>query len=343
MHQVVWVAVLAVILGGMTQGIFAAPMRWTRSWAWENVWLVYSVSALVVIPLAAAKATVPNLFAVYGSVPVSALVVTILFGFGWGVANVMFGLAVARVGMALSFAIVVGLSAALGSLIPLVASTPERLRTHSGLLVLAGVVLTLFGVFLLGSAGRSRERMALDSSKANLQSKTGGDIGGLLLCVMAGVLAPMLNFSFAFGSRIISEATRQGISSARAVNAIWALALAGGFVSNGGYCVILLLKHRSFRQFVKPGTASYWSLGVLMGTLWTAGIFLYGWGASRLGDLGPSVGWPVFQATIVIVSSVVGFCLHEWRGAEPRVVRVNAVGVAVLISAIVVLSIGNSR
>jgi 2-keto-myo-inositol isomerase len=38
----------------------------------------------------------------------------VLFGFGWGVANMLFGLSVPRAGMALSFAIVVGMSASSG-------------------------------------------------------------------------------------------------------------------------------------------------------------------------------------------------------------------------------------
>src|SRR5690349_8246043 len=93
MHSIALLAVLAVIGGGIAQGMFAVPMRFTRSWQWENVWLVYSISALVVIPWVAAAGTVPNLFQIYRSVPLSIVVLTILFGFGWGVANVMFGLA----------------------------------------------------------------------------------------------------------------------------------------------------------------------------------------------------------------------------------------------------------
>lgn len=344
MHNIAWLAVLAVIGGGMAQGTFAVPMRFTRSWRWENVWLVYSFSALVIIPWAAAAGTVPNLLRIYRSVPLYILILTFLFGFGWGIANVMFGLAVARIGMALSFAIVVGLSAALGSLIPLIVPSPAALFTYSGSFVLTGVLLTLLGVFLLGSTGRSREMMAAITSNTSSRSqKESSSAAGLLLCVTAGVLAPMLNFSFAFGSKIIAEATTYGISSARAVNAIWVLALAGGFVSNAGYCVILLLKHKSIRQFAKNGTASHWILGLLMGVLWTSGIFLYGWGASRLGHLGASVGWPVFQATIVIISSVLGFCFHEWKGAESRLVRLNAIGLTILVFAIVVLSVGNSH
>ena len=333
-------AVLAVILGGMMQGSFALPMRLERSWSWENIWIVYSFFGLLVIPWAVAQATVPSLLVIYSSVSASALASTVLFGFAWGVANVLFGLSVPKAGMALSFAIVVGMSASLGSLIPLIVSNPERLIKPSGLLVLGGVALTLLGVFLLGSAGRAQEK-ARANTNISVTRPQKAITAGLVLCVIAGVLAPMLNFSFAFGSEIIERASERGVTPGRAVNAIWALALAGGFLSNVGYCVVLLTRNKSWSRFLEIRAPSNWGLSALMGILWTCGILLYGWGASLLGELGPSIGWPVFQATIVVTSSAVGFYLGEWDNAEPGTMKMNGIGLAVLASSIVVLSIGN--
>jgi L-rhamnose-H+ transport protein len=332
MHFVL-LAGIAVILGGAMQGSFALPMSFVRSWQWENIWFVYSIVGLLVIPWAVAQATIPELGAIYSSVSITALAATVLFGFGWGVANVMFGLAVPRAGMALTFAIVLGMSASLGALIPLVVSSHERLLKPSGLFVLAGVALTLLGVFLLGYAARARERA---------EAKHETNIGvGLILAVLAGVFAPMLNFSFAFGSDIVKHAIVRGATPVKAVNAIWAVALAGGFLSNGGYSVMLLTRNHSWSRFLRNSVSSNWGLSALMGILWTSGIVLYGWGASLLGSLGPSVGWPVFQAMIVVTSSVIGFGMGEWKNAEARTVRIAGTGLAVLVAAIVLLSIGN--
>lgn len=333
-------ATLVVLLGGIAQGSFLLPMRFARRWAWENIWLVYSLVGLLLVPSIAAQATVPHLVLVYRSVPAHALLVTGLFGFGWGVANVLLGLAVPMIGMALSFAIVVGMSAALGSLIPLVFSTPERLVQPSGLLVLSGVALTTLGVILLGWAGRAREKSVVDrglSSHGSLAKIT----LGLVLCVLSGLMAPMLNFSFAFGSQIRAQAVHQGASPTQAVNAIWAVALAGGGISNGGYATILLSRAKTWKKFGQDKSLSHYALSVFMGLLFTGGLFLYGWGASALGDLGPVVGWPVFQATMLILSSAVGIALGEWRGAEPRIFRANEIGLMILVMAIVVLSFGN--
>jgi hypothetical protein len=43
------------------------PMKYARKWAWENAWLAWTVFALVVLHLAAALVTVPNLLIVYRS------------------------------------------------------------------------------------------------------------------------------------------------------------------------------------------------------------------------------------------------------------------------------------
>ncbi len=340
MHELIWLATLVVVFGGVMEGSFALPMRFARRWAWENIWMAYSLIGLIVIPWIAARASVPDLISVYKLVPLQTLIVTALFGLGWGVANVLFGLAVPIVGMALSIAIIVGMSAALGSFIPLILSDPGRLLRPAGWAIIAGVVLTTLGVALLGIAGRAREKA---------QAGTGGSLNrsrrsmtfGLALCILGGLLAPMLNFSFAFGSQIIKQAVAQGAKPETAVNAVWVIALAGGFLSNGGYSVFRLNGNRTWSRFWDRGSGSHWALGAVMGLLWTGGVLLYGWGASSLGDLGAAIGWPVFQATTVIASSVIGAMAGEWENTPSRVVRTNNLGLAALVAAIAVLSVGN--
>ena len=331
-------ATVAVLLGGIMEGSFALPMRLAKRWRWENTWMIYSAVGLVVIPWAVAGATVPHLMAVYRSVSTRVILMTGLFGFGWGVANVLFGLAVPTMGMAFSFAVVVGMSAALGCFVPLIFSTSARLLGTSGLMIVTGVVLTLTGVVLLGVAGRGRE-----------ESPAGGNVhvrprkvwaSGMALCVLGGLLAPMLNYSFAFGSEITSQATLRGVSPTGAVSAIWAIALSGGFISNGGYCLFRLHKNQTWASFRQKGAISDCALAALMGILWTGGILFYGWGASGMGQLGAAVGWPTFQGAMIVTSSLLGIMLGEWRGVNSRFFRLNNLGLATIVFAIIILSIG---
>lgn len=342
MTETVWLAIFLVLIGGAMEGSFALPMQRTKRWAWENVWLIYSVVGLIIIPWIAAWMTIPHLSLVYHQVAGQTLFIAALFGFGWGIANVLFGLALPLVGMAITFAVIVGMSAALGSFIPLLLSHRNRLFQPSGLLIMAGVALALVGVVLLGAAGKARERQKSDKSAASTDSSSARATLGLILCVIAGFLAPMLNFSFAFGSAISSRAIQQGAAPSQAANAIWAISLAGGFVSNGGYSIVRLFKDHTWARMTAAGTLSHYALSSLMGVLWTVGLLLYGWGASSLGSLGASVGWPVFQATIVLVSSALGIAAGEWLHVEKRTFRLNIAGLALLIFSIVVLSFGSS-
>jgi hypothetical protein len=57
--------------------------------------------------------------------------------------------------------------------------------------------------------------------------------------------------------------------------------------------------------------------------------------------MGVAIGWPIFQATIIMVSSALGALSGEWRGSAPRFIWLNGAGLAILFGAVLVLSIGN--
>jgi len=330
---------LVVLLGGFMGGSFALPLKYARRWGWENSWAVYSIVALLIVPWIAAIVSVPNLLDVYRSVATERLLLTILFGFAWGVANVLCGLAIDSIGMAISIAIVVGMSAALGCLIPFLMLEPQRMNQRSGHLVLLGVALTLCGVALLGVAGRRREKA---EAPKNLEIKQSSAMAeGLLLCVIAGTLAPMLNFSFAFGSDIVTSAIEHGTHPAVATNAVWALALIGGFISNAGYCIVKLTRGKTWGGFGRKDALNHWFLASVMGVLWIGGVLLYGWGATALGSLGAVIGWPVFQATMIVSSSLWGLLRGEWRNSDSLTLRLNFAALGLLVVAVCVLSMGN--
>jgi L-rhamnose-H+ transport protein len=269
-----------VLLGAVMQGAFALPMKLARRWAWENIWLVYSVVGLLLVPVLTALVTVPELGLVYRSVPPPAVLKIALFGFAWGVGNVLFGLAVAEAGMSISFAIVSGMSASLGSLIPLIVLTRDRLVQPSGILIMIGVAMALGGVGTIGMAGRRREM------KCQAGGGQASPTRGVLLAIIAGVFGPMLNYSIAFGKDIIDEAVKHGATPTSGRDAIWLVCLAGGFLSNAGYAILKLMRHRTWSKF---GTLAPlrvdWLLAALMGVLFTGGLLLYGRGAAALGGL----------------------------------------------------------
>ena len=324
--------IAGVLIGGVLNGSFVAPMKKMPEWKWENSWLVYSVSGLLVIPWIAALATVPGLGAVLGGASSGALWSVLLFGFGWGVGSVLFGLGVARMGLAVGYGLILGLIAPIGTFLPLVVLHPEQLQTRRGAALMIGTLIVVAGIVLCAAAGKMREK--------DTAVRQGFGIG-LLICVLAGIFSPMLNFSFAFGDELQKRALDAGATRDAASNAIWPLCLTAGLIANAGYSILLLNRNRTWRLFkTTPGSSWFW--GCLMGLLCFGSFIVYGAGANALGTLGPIVGWPLFMSMSLITSNTLGWLSGEWKGAPRKAVGYAVAGIAVLIVAITVIAAGGA-
>jgi L-rhamnose-H+ transport protein len=243
----------------------------------------------------------------------------LVYGAGWGVGAVLYGLALKLAGMALSFAIVMGMTAAIGSLAPLLLLHAGELATARGHLILAGVALIVAGVALSSWAGHLK-RTALSGA-----AERHGLALGILIAFFSGLLSPMLNLSFAYGAPLAKAAVEQGASPVFAANVIWVIALGGGFIANAAYCVWLIARNRSWHALAGP--ASHYGVAAIMAILWSAGYVLYGVGGSALGELAAVVGWPLMSSMTILSASFWGAVSGEWArsGRKPLAVMSGAV------------------
>jgi L-rhamnose-H+ transport protein len=317
-------------------GTCMLPLKFVRAWKWENVWLVFSIVSLILIPWALALAFVDNLFGTYGVLSLRQFVVPVLFGAGWGIAQVLFGISVARLGLGLAYAIIVGLGAILGTLVPLFAQHRALANGNALIYVLSGVTLMAFGIFLSTWGGQIREGKRGDSQAVRSGQKY---FAAVSLAVLCGLMAPMLNYSFAFGQDIANAATQLGTPAVRAGYAVWPIGLAGGFVPNIAYSIYLLSKQRTWSLFPTTGQDFGWS--VLMGALWMGAFSLYGMAATFLGALGTSIGWGLLQIFMIMTATFSGVLTGEWKGAASSAKRLLGAGLACLILATVLLALGN--
>jgi len=328
-------SVFLVMFAGVLSGNFMSPLRAVRTWKWENSWLVFSFGSLLIIPVLLAVFTVPSLGGVYSSLGAMDILVPLLFGAGWGIAQVLFGVSVVNLGMALGFAIVIGLGATFGVLVPALVQHPEIFHTSRGALLLTGVAAMLAGVAVCGWAGRERER-----AEATAPTPRTANYGGALaLAILCGVLAPMMNYAFAFGQNIAHSAERFGAHPVSASFAVWLIALAGGLVPNVAYSVYLLNRNRSWGNF-----KSLWpdaGLSSLMALMWMGAVTLYSAAAWYMGPLGTSAGWGLFQIFMILAANVSGLLLGEWKPAGKRPVRILYGGVGLLAVATALMSFAN--
>jgi len=328
---------VVVVLAGIVQGSFATPMKRMPAWQWENSWLLFALSGLIVFPWIITSATVPHLFSVYSSAANATLLKVTLFGLLWGAGATLFGLGIARVGLALGFAVILGITASFGSLIPMLLLHPQELFSKRGIALIAGTLVMIVGLVLLAFAGHARER-----DLAGVAGQRSGFAVGLLICIFSGIFSSMMNFAFVFGDDLRQTALQLGASKTMAANPIWALTVSGGFVVNCFYCIYLLNRNHTWGTFMKGNSCIYWMMGISTGLLWFGGTVLYGIGAAALGPLGNIVGWPIFMTLDIIVGLFWGALSGEWKGASRKALIYNWSGVSVLLLAIAIISAGNA-
>ena len=317
--------IILALLSGLCNGLFTTPMKVESRWKWENSWFTFIVVACLVMPAAMVLSSGAST-QVLCLAPGSAVLYAISFGFAWGFGAICFGKSVDGIGVSMANTLVIGLSAALGSLVPLFMKGMPRLGTRQWVLF-CGVGLLLLGVALCGKAGRIR-----DSGRPN---KEAVPLAGYLFAVMAGVMSAVFNIGYTLALPIADAGKQMGFSLFAATNYIWLLMLGAGSIPNLAYCALLMRRNRTARLLQAPASWSSWGRSSAMGLLWGSSIFLYGAATPRLGPIGPSVGWPLSLAVGLLVANLMGVLLGEWQGVVSTAVRQMLSGLGILLVAII--------
>ncbi len=329
---------LLVLLAGLLQGTFVLPMTMVRQWSWEHTWATFSLLGMLVFNWVITFLFVPNIFAVYAASPPRELVILALFGMGWGVGAVLFGLGMDRLGMALGYPIIMGLIASLGALIPLLVFFPQTLLTTKGLVLLTGTALVIFGIALCSLGGSRRA----PSGGRSIATRSNTFKVGLVIAILAGVLSCLPNVGMAFGGNVTATAEKLGVSQASSGNTVWALLFTFGCAVNLAYCGYLMLTRKTWWQYWNLETPRNLGLSALMALMWIGSFYLYGAGTTKLGHRGVVVGWPLFISLSIIVGNLWGLWRGEWKGAPARARRLLNQGLLVLIVAVITVALSNS-
>jgi L-rhamnose-H+ transport protein len=323
---------LLLLLAGIMNGSFALPMKKMPRWRWENVWFVWSIVALVVFPLLTALYFVPHYICGLREIPVRALVLVMTCGMAWGIAQVFFGLSVTAIGIALTFSLVLGISAALGAVVPFLSLHATLLHARAGAYLFLGLAALTIGMVLCARAGVLRERIVGRASGAQSFSL------GLALAIVSGLLASAMNIGFSFSAALHEMAIKHGAIFSTAAMAVWFPLLLGGALPNLGYTIYLLQRERGIELYMARGTQTYWLFTLCMAILWFSSTILYGVASMLLGSLGTVFGWPVFMSIVVMVASFLGWITGEWKGSGLKPKLTQATGLLMLIVAVVLFS-----
>jgi L-rhamnose-H+ transport protein len=369
-------------LGGLASASFYVPYRGVKNWAWETYWLVGGFFSWIIVPWILGLTMTHDLVQVLHEAPVSSIFWAHIFGVLWGLGGLTFGLTMRYLGMSLGMAMVLGYTAAFGTLMPPIfrgVFASEVLGTHSGLIILGGVAVCLFGIAFAGAAGVSKEReMSAAQKRASIKEF---DLKkGLIVATFSGIMSACFAYGLAAGDPIKAITLRHGTPVLWQGLPVLVVVLAGGFTTNFIWCVILNIRNRTGYQYFEseirgripargeepvletvtdapaeeiavavavtqeapvraPMLANY-LLSALAGTTWYMQFFFYTMGETQMGRYKFS-SWTLHMASIIIFSTLWGIALKEWKGAGRRTKLLVAFSLLVLVTSTIVVGYGN--
>jgi L-rhamnose-H+ transport protein len=337
-------------IGGLAAASFYIPYKAVKKWSWETYWLVGGFFSWILGPIVFAALLVPDLQGIYRESPTSSLCWAYAFGVLWGIGGLTFGLSVRYLGIALGYAVALGMCAIFGTLIPPIFHDQigSMAAVRGGQVTLLGIAVAVVGIAFSGMAGMSKERELGTKQKITADEEF-GFVKGMVVAVFAGVLSAAMAFGLDAGAPITKAARQHLLAAAR--SDIWQglpvliVVLLGGFTTNFLWCAFLNFKNGSVHEYVSKGNVnapmvSNYLFAALAGLTWYFQFFFYTMGTTRMGQYGFS-SWTLHMASIIIFSTLWGIALKEWRGTSKRTHLLIAAGLGVLILSTVIVGYGN--
>ena len=320
------------------------PQKQVRGWSWQTYWLTQASFCWFLLPIVGAALTIPDLAAVLREAPREAMGRAFLLGAAYGIGGTAFGISIRYIGFSLTYAIAVGLSSVLGTLIPpllkgTLGTTLEKTGTGW---VMAGIALGTLGIALAGWAGRRKEH---DLSNQDARGEF-SLMRGLLLSLLAGVLSAVYGFALEAGEPIADVATAHGAGIWRG-NVVYIFSNTGAFLTTASYCLWLHKRHRTWPEILELPAGSEraslpvnWAMALITGLFWYGQFFFYNLGHVRMGTY-KFTSWAIHMIMLVLISNLVGVALREWRQCRRVTHRTIALALLVLGGAVILLTYGN--
>jgi len=331
-------------LGGLAAGSFYVPYRGVKQWSWETYWLVGGVFSWLIAPWVLASLLTHNLPTVLAAAPCATLFWCVFFGLLWGVGGLTFGLTVRYLGLSLGIAIVMGLCAAFGTLMPPIVNgtfVSQVWEKTAGRVTLLGIGFCVVGIAIAGLAGIYKER-ALSGGTAPSAIKEFNLRRGFLVALISGLMSSCFAYGLAAGSPIKALTMKAGTPPLWQGLPVLIVVLTGGLTTNFVWSVYLNLRNKTAYEYLatsQPLLRNY-LLCALAGVTWYFQFFFYSMGETKMGAYSFS-SWTLHMASIVIFSTLWGIGFKEWKGSGRTAGSLLVVGLLVLIGSTVIVGYGN--
>ncbi|MBQ2395209.1 MAG: L-rhamnose/proton symporter RhaT [Alistipes sp.] len=328
---------LIIAVGAFCQSSSYVPINKIKGWSWESYWLVQGIFAWLIFPLLGALLAVPeghSLCELFTPDTRFNTLMTILFGVLWGVGGLTFGLSMRYLGVALGQSIALGTCAAGGTVLgPVLLNVffPDMgILSSLTFAVISGVVVTLFGIAIIGVAGMMKAN-SLPEEQKRAAVKDFNFPKGIVIALLAGVMSGCFNVGLEFGKDInFGELTPDIFKTLPAT----LLVTLGGFATNAIYCLFQNAKNKSFTDYAQ---GNLWLNNAffcaLAGALWYSQFFGLSLGKGFLTESPTlmTLSFCILMALNVTFANVWGIILNEWKGCSKKTVAVLILGLCILV------------
>ncbi|GHB75047.1 L-rhamnose/proton symporter RhaT [Persicitalea jodogahamensis] len=322
------------VFAGITLGLYALPEKFARGFAFENTWGLMFFLNMFVVPPIAALLLIDGFGNILSAIPTDILLKMAVASLLWGIGVMMWGKAINYIGLSLGFSIFIGTVILVGSLLPfLVDAAPD---SKVLLTILLGILIVLVGVIANGRAGMLRQAGEAKTPETRSMGT------GITIAVVGGLMATGFSYANAVGRPVIHELTQmQGNPEwVTAVAVMFVIYVAGGlFVIP--YFLYQLSQKGLWDNYKTPFLTKNIGLTFLMALLNFVASAAFAFAAFKLGTAGNTVGYAIFNTVCVAVAIVSGLLTGEWAAASPGARRFLYVGLAAMITGVVVIALGN--
>ncbi|SNR31206.1 L-rhamnose-proton symport protein (RhaT) [Lutibacter agarilyticus] len=338
------IGIFWVLLAAIMLGFYAFPSKFVKNYELENLWGVFWLLAMFIVPISSTILLVDDLGATYKQVPNSIFTSIFLLSILWGIGNLLWGISISKIGMALGFSLLIGVSTLAGSILPFFMGGADKLATTEGMVILGGIFIIMLGIIANGKAGLLREKNENIATK-KVESNKNTMRNGIILCVIGGICAAGFNLSYHVADNIghIGQ-----ISQAQFGNSPWIARLAvmlPSFIGSGIaimiYFSIQLTKNKSWKNFNHKSSSKNILYLLIMAVVYCASLIIYGLGAYELGPLGTSVGFAIFQTGCIMVANLLGLFSGEWKNAGSKSKKWLYSGLTIMSIGIITIAVGN--
>ena len=329
--------IIFAVGAGLMLGLYALPEKYTKDFKFENTWALFFVLTMFVVPIIASLALIKDFGQVFTTVPVEILLKMALASVLWGVGVMMWGKAINHIGLSLGFSLFIGTVILVGSILPFLVDGVPPLNTF--ITILFGILIVLLGVIFNGKAGLIREQ---DEAKSSGHQAKGSMMTGILIAVIGGLLATGFSYANAVGRPDIHTAS-QAAGNAEwitAVGVMFPIFISGGIVMTFYFAWQLSAK-KAWSFFRTTHFNKNLILILVMAIFHYAASALFAYSAFRLGDIGNTVGYAIFNTACVVTAIVSGIVTKEWINASRKAKTYLYLSLACMIIGIVIIATGN--